>query len=462
MADQQQTSSQSIIGGSVRCFAGSDHRLVLKEGALCDYYSICLSSRPTHNVEIQTFTPSSNDIEIDPSQITITPSEWENPFTIKVRAIDHPGSDGFSWSTDIRHKCNSEDPRYQSPRASVIPDSISVTVMENDAPHLFSFGDSDYGQTGLGHLNIQPTPHHIDFKKAMNVPLKPHEILSERISGRIKNTTRPWHTPNAANAARPATDRPSKASTSLLLRRILQHDSSMNTSAQTASESIATRRNLSVNRSHHIQNQPLIMLSSKPTSTTSSTSSLSTASTVSTVLDNDPNNHHHHRHHHHHPINKLNSHDAEKELLTTLFPSHKNLEDHQTFLNEKEKLKFQKKKRIDFASLHKTKRANREARKKLFGSKHPPPNHYSVLSCGEDHSAIVTGDGRLYTWGNGISGELGLGELANRRKPHVWNFYDSIFTKHTKVIDVSCGEDHTAIVLESGLLLTVGCGDNGK
>ena len=92
----------SINRASVRCFAGSDHRLVLKEGGLCDYYSICLSSKPTSSVEIYV-EKGQADLEIDPVKLIIEPDTWDDVKTIKVRAVDHPGSDGFSWTTDISH-----------------------------------------------------------------------------------------------------------------------------------------------------------------------------------------------------------------------------------------------------------------------------------------------------------------------------------------------------------------------
>ena len=44
----------------------------------------------------------------------------------------------------------------------------------------------------------------------------------------------------------------------------------------------------------------------------------------------------------------------------------------------------------------------------------------------------------------------------------VWNLYDICLFKHRKVVDVSCGESHTALVVESGLVLTFGTGDNGR
>ena len=290
----------------MRCFAGDDHRLVLKEGSLVDYYSVCLSSKPTHPVEI--ITNSSHEIQITPSSVIITPEEWDVVHNIKVCAMDRPGSDNTTWSTSLRHLVNSKDQRYQSPRAMIIPETIAVTVMENDAPHLFSFGDSNCGQTGLGHLDLQALPHQVDFKKAMNVPLESHETLVERYSHQIKVTTRPWHTATGGSQRShpPGSDRPSKASTSVMLRRILQQ-SCGEYGAATASEEIARRRLGSKVQSNEIVHDedrseegteekrvfpPHVVLRQK---------------------------HEAERRH------------AEQQLLTNLFPTHKTLEDHQMF-----------------------------------------------------------------------------------------------------------------------------------
>ncbi|XP_055021805.1 retinitis pigmentosa GTPase regulator b isoform X2 [Boleophthalmus pectinirostris] len=134
----------------------------------------------------------------------------------------------------------------------------------------------------------------------------------------------------------------------------------------------------------------------------------------------------------------------------------------------------------------------------------------SAVSCGYYHSALITDDGGLYTFGERDCGKLGLStdQLAGHRLPQrvkaitdpvrqvccggghtvaltdedVYTFglgqygqlghgtfiFESRLPRHVehfkkgRVCDVSCGENHTAVITDSGLLYTFGDGRHGK
>lgn len=43
--------------------------------------------------------------------------------------------------------------------------------------------------------------------------------------------------------------------------------------------------------------------------------------------------------------------------------------------------------------------------------------HVKEIACGSGHSAAITTNGELYTWGQGDHGRLGHGDTSNQSKP---------------------------------------------
>ncbi|XP_048720097.1 X-linked retinitis pigmentosa GTPase regulator isoform X6 [Caretta caretta] len=132
------------------------------------------------------------------------------------------------------------------------------------------------------------------------------------------------------------------------------------------------------------------------------------------------------------------------------------------------------------------------------------------MSCGDEHTAIVTGDGELYTFGEPENGKLGLSpeQLKNSRVPQlvpgilgrvnkvacggghtvaltetdVYTFglgqYGQLghgtfifetsapkaveHLKRHKICNIACGENHTAVIADNGLMFTFGDGRHGK
>ena len=77
------------------------------------------------------------------------------------------------------------------------------------------------------------------------------------------------------------------------------------------------------------------------------------------------------------------------------------------------------------------------------------PKKIVALSCGDVHTAIITEDGELYTFGNNHDGQLGLGNIRGKKRPVLVPF-------DTRIMSVSCGGDHTAVIIEDGKLYTFG------
>ncbi|XP_028274446.1 probable E3 ubiquitin-protein ligase HERC1 isoform X2 [Parambassis ranga] len=78
------------------------------------------------------------------------------------------------------------------------------------------------------------------------------------------------------------------------------------------------------------------------------------------------------------------------------------------------------------------------------------------VSAGYRHSAVVTNDGELYTWGEGDFGRLGHSDSQSRNVP-------TLVKDISGVGQVACGSSHTIAVAQDGRTVwSFGGGDNGK
>ena len=73
------------------------------------------------------------------------------------------------------------------------------------------------------------------------------------------------------------------------------------------------------------------------------------------------------------------------------------------------------------------------------------------------HTAVVTSDGELYTFGDGYYGKLGHGNQTNELVPR---WVEACGEKYA--VQVACGRRHTAVITSMGELFTFGSGYYGK
>ena len=79
----------------------------------------------------------------------------------------------------------------------------------------------------------------------------------------------------------------------------------------------------------------------------------------------------------------------------------------------------------------------------------------SFQACGF-HTACLTDNGELYTWGEGKFGRLGHSTESNCHTPRL---VETMLGKNPR--QVSCGGFHSAVVTEDGRLYTFGGGEHG-
>ncbi|OQR84663.1 hypothetical protein ACHHYP_13054 [Achlya hypogyna] len=76
----------------------------------------------------------------------------------------------------------------------------------------------------------------------------------------------------------------------------------------------------------------------------------------------------------------------------------------------------------------------------------------TAVACGAGHSVVILADGRVFSWGIGAQGQLGLGSSAASDHPRCIEALPNI------AVAVACGIAHTLLLLQDGRLF--GCGLN--
>ncbi|XP_070686886.1 probable E3 ubiquitin-protein ligase HERC4 [Pempheris klunzingeri] len=79
------------------------------------------------------------------------------------------------------------------------------------------------------------------------------------------------------------------------------------------------------------------------------------------------------------------------------------------------------------------------------------------VSCGKDHTAILTKDGAVFTFGSGQYGQLGHNSFSDELRPRLvaelWG---------AKVTRIACGRCHTLVLTGSKRVYSFGCGEQGQ
>jgi alpha-tubulin suppressor-like RCC1 family protein len=89
----------------------------------------------------------------------------------------------------------------------------------------------------------------------------------------------------------------------------------------------------------------------------------------------------------------------------------------------------------------------------------PAGSSIAALAVGDFHSAALLSNGSLYTWGQNSSGQLGLGDTADRSIPTLVPGFPATGTTITAI---ALGEKHSAALLSDGSLYTWGDNSSGQ
>ncbi|CRG98445.1 regulator of chromosome condensation, putative [Plasmodium relictum] len=87
---------------------------------------------------------------------------------------------------------------------------------------------------------------------------------------------------------------------------------------------------------------------------------------------------------------------------------------------------------------------------------HNLPNDIDEVVCGSMHTIIKTKDDKLYSFGCNDMGVLGRKTDSNNTKDHEYSPTLINFTFSSKIKKITCGDNHTAILLENGKVYITG------
>ncbi|XP_030048008.1 E3 ISG15--protein ligase HERC5 [Microcaecilia unicolor] len=79
------------------------------------------------------------------------------------------------------------------------------------------------------------------------------------------------------------------------------------------------------------------------------------------------------------------------------------------------------------------------------------------ITAGREHSIALSISGAVYSWGRNSMGQLGLGHTNSQCCPTL-----VASLEHKRTVFVSCGESHTAVLTKDGQLMTFGAGGCGQ
>nr|AKN21711.1 NEK8-2 [Schmidtea mediterranea] len=79
------------------------------------------------------------------------------------------------------------------------------------------------------------------------------------------------------------------------------------------------------------------------------------------------------------------------------------------------------------------------------------------ICSGENHTIVLTTDRTVFTWGSNEFGQLGHGDLVDRKKPEL---VSSLTQK--SLIRIACGNDFSIFGPENGIIMTCGSGISGS
>ena len=111
--------------------------LEVNEGGTTAQFTVVLDAQPTANVFIPVSSSDAGEGTVDPSLLTFTPANWDQPRPVTVTGVDDTEIDGDIGFTILLEAASSADANFNG----VDPADVSVTNMDDEVPSEEIFAD---------------------------------------------------------------------------------------------------------------------------------------------------------------------------------------------------------------------------------------------------------------------------------------------------------------------------------
>ena len=133
--------------------------VAIEEGGATATYEVSLPTEPTDDV-VMSITPADGQVTVDPTSLTFTPGDFDEPQQVTVTAVDDDVDEASPHATSVGHEGASNDADYKGDLGSVTvditdDDQAGITLIETD-------GSTDVGEGGASDsytitLDSEPT-----------------------------------------------------------------------------------------------------------------------------------------------------------------------------------------------------------------------------------------------------------------------------------------------------------------
>ena len=130
--DGKDTATVTITDNDTAGVTVTPTTLTVAEGA-SNTYTVVLDTQPTHSVALALTNPDVGAVTVSPTSHTFTTSTWNVAQTFTVTGVEE-NTDFDDESVTISHGLTSDDTQY----GALTPDSLAVTVTDNDSRGTFS------------------------------------------------------------------------------------------------------------------------------------------------------------------------------------------------------------------------------------------------------------------------------------------------------------------------------------